>query len=215
MSKQRQRENTEFQLDARNADERRTLIRVLGINVGQVIIAGGVGIAADSTALLGAALDNLGDAAVYIVSLYAVGRSVVAKSRAALLSGVLLTMSGLGLFGEVIRRYVAGSEPIGVAMIVTAIANAASNLICLRLLRSHRREGVHFSASWIFTTNDMVVNTGIALSGAAVMIFKSSLPDLLIGIVVVGIVLKGGWEILKQAREARREGDSASHGQKA
>lgn len=70
-----------------------------------------------------------------MVSLYAVGRTVVAKSRAARLSGVLPIALGLGLFTEVIRRFVAGSEPIGVAMIITALANAATNVINLRLLR--------------------------------------------------------------------------------
>lgn len=196
-------EETEIQLDATNAAERRTLKAVLAINFVQFAIAGTVGIVAHSTGLLGAALDNLGDAAVYLVSLYAVGRTVVAKSRAAQLSGVLLIMLALGLLGEVIRRFVAGSEPIGIAMIITAVANAATNLVSLRLLRSHRERGVHFKASWIFTTNDMIASFGIAASGVAVMLFDSPLPDLLIGLVVVGIVLKGGYEILEHAREAR------------
>ena len=71
------------ELDARNAAERRTLAWVLAINATQFFAAGAVGIVAQSTGLLGAALDNLGDAAVYVVSLYAVGRSVAAKVRAA------------------------------------------------------------------------------------------------------------------------------------
>jgi Co/Zn/Cd efflux system component len=49
----------------------------------------------------------------------------------------------------------------------------------------------------------MVANAGIVLSGALVMILKSPLPDLLIGLVVAGIVLKGGWDILREARAAR------------
>lgn len=200
----------EFELNARNAAERRTLMWVLGINLSQVMIAGAVGIAADSTGLLGAALDNLADAAVYVVSLYAVGRTVVAKSRAARLSGVLLILLALGLFGEVIRRFVTGSDPIGLAMIIAAIVNAASNLLCLRLLRSHREQGVHLKASWIFTTNDMLANLGIVASGIAVMVFGSPLPDLLIGLIVVGIVIWGGWEILEQARAALRAADSPS-----
>jgi Co/Zn/Cd efflux system component len=200
----------EPRLDAENAAERRTLKWVLGINLSQVLLAGVVGVVADSTGLLGAALDNLADAAVYVVSLYAVGRMVAAKARAARLSGVLLIVLALGLLAEVVRRFVTGSEPIGLAMIVTAVVNAATNLFCLRLLRSHREHGVHLKASWIFTTNDMLANLGIVASGVAVMVFKSPLPDLLIGLVVVGIVLKGGWDILGEAREARRTAESGS-----
>lgn len=99
---------------------------------------------------------------------------------------------GLALLVEVLRRFFVGAEPIGIAMIVTAIANAAANPLCLRLLRSRRDQGVHLKASWIFTTNDMLANAGIVISGAAVMFFGSPLPDLLIGLVVGGIVLKGG-----------------------
>jgi Co/Zn/Cd efflux system component len=80
-------EETEVELDASDAAERRTLLWVLGINLCQVLLAGIVGAFAESVGLLGTALDNLGDAAVYIVSLYAVGRSAFA-SRAARLSGV-------------------------------------------------------------------------------------------------------------------------------
>ncbi len=196
-------EETEIRLDARNADERRTLWWVLAINFTQVLVAGVVGLLADSSGLLGAALDNLGDAAVYAVSLYAVGRTVIAQYRVAKLSGILLVFVAFALLVEILRRFFAAAEPIGLAMIATALANAATNLLVLRLLRAHRAHGVHFKASWIFTANDMAVNLGIVLSGVLVMLLKSPIPDLLIGMIVVGVVLKGGWEILVEAREAR------------
>jgi len=103
---------------------------------------------------------------------------------------------------EVLRRFYVGGEPYGLAMIGTAIVNAATNLLCLRLLRTHRNEGVHLKASWIFTTNDTLANLGIAASGVSVMIFRSPTPDLLIGLAIVVVVFKGGLEIL---REAKRE----------
>lgn len=197
-------EKDEIQLDASNKAERKTLKQVLGINMFQVVMAGTVGFIASSTGLLGAALDNLADSAVYIVSLYAVGKGVAAQSRAATLSGVLLLVLGLVLLGEVIRRFIIETEPIGWAMIITAIVNAASNLLALRLLKSQGERGVHMKASMVFTSNDMLVNLGIVLSGVAVMLFNSPLPDLIISLITVGIVLKGGWEILKEARDARR-----------
>lgn len=186
-----------------DAAERRALKWVLAINLTQVAAAGSVGIASDSAGLIGAALDNLSDAAVYAVSLYAVGRTAVAKSRAATLSGVLLMVVAFALAAEIVRRFVGASEPVGIAMIVTAIVNAATNALNLRLLRPHRDRGVHMSASRIFTANDMVVNGGIVVSGIAVATVHSPLPDLLIGLVLVGVVLNGAREILKDAREAR------------
>lgn len=51
-------EETEIRLDARNAEERRALWWVLGINFTQVLVAGAVGVLTDSTGLLGAALET-------------------------------------------------------------------------------------------------------------------------------------------------------------
>lgn len=195
----------DIELDAHDAAQRRTLTKVLAINIGQAIVVGMAGILAASTGLMGAALDNLADGLVYAISIYAVGRTVVAKVRAARLSGVFLLILALGLLVEVIRRFIAGGEPIGMVMILAAIANAATNLVCLRLLQSHREEGVNLQASWIFTTNDMIANAGIAASGVAVMIFKSPLPDLVIGLLVVGIAFKGGLEILEQAKKTNND----------
>jgi len=193
----------EDHLDPHDTAERRTLWWVLSINLAQAVLAGVVGFWALSTGLLGAALDNLADAGVYAVSLYAVGRTVVAKARAADLSGVLLLLLGLGLLFEVVRRFFSGEEPIGLAMIIVAAANAAANLINLRLLQRHRKHGVHMKASWIFTTNDMLSNTGIVVSGIAVMILGAAWPDLLIGLIIASLVLRGGVQILREARKAR------------
>lgn len=193
-------ESDEPSLDPTDAAERRTLLLVLGINFAQFVVAGVVGLIASSTGLLAVALDNLSDSAVYLVSLYAVGRSLETKQWAARLSGILLIALSLGLFVEVLRRFYVGGEPYGIAMIATAIVNAATNLVCLRLLRAHRDEGVHLKASWIFTTNDMLANLGVAASGVAVMIFRSPIPDLLIGLAIVVVVFKGGLEILREAK---------------
>ena len=60
-------------LDASNATDRKILLTVLLINLGQSAAGIGFGVWASSTALMGAGLDNLADASVYAVSLYAVG----------------------------------------------------------------------------------------------------------------------------------------------
>ena len=74
-------------LDASNAADRKILTWVLLINLAQSVAGVGIGLWAASTALIGAGLDNLADASVYALSLYAVGRAVQVKIRAARLSG--------------------------------------------------------------------------------------------------------------------------------
>lgn len=203
-------EQDETELDATNAAQRRTLTWVLLINLAQAVVIGIVGWWANSTGLMGAALDNLADGLVYAVSIYAVARSVLAKERAARLSAIFLWVLATGLLVEVVRRFVVGGEAVGIVMIIAAMANATTNWFCLKLLRSHRKESVNLQASWIFTANDMAANAGIALSGIAVMLFQSPLPDLVIGLVVVVIAFKGGMEIWEKASSANNKEVPAS-----
>ena len=193
-------------LDASNANDRKILRSVLLINLGQSAAGIGIGVWAASTALMGAGLDNLADASVYSVSLYAVGRAAAVKVRAARLSGLLLIGLAVLLLVEVLRRFTGGEEPVGLAMMAMAAVNAALNLVCLRLLRRHRGEDVNFKASAIFTNNDSIVNGAVVLSGVLVMWLGSNVPDLVLGLVVAGIAANGGREILREASEsAERE----------
>src|SRR3546814_18874872 len=105
-----------------------------------------VGLWAESTALIAAALDNLADASGYGVSLYAIGRAAHIKVMAARLSGWLLIGLAFGVLFEAVRRFFGGEAPIGAAMMVMATVNAGLNLVCLRLLSRHRGSDVNFKA---------------------------------------------------------------------
>jgi Co/Zn/Cd efflux system component len=195
-------------LDASQAADRRILWWVLLVNVGQCLAGVAVGLWAASTAVIGAALDNLADASVYAVSLYAVGRAASIKVKAARLSGWLLIGLAAMVAVEVLRRFFGGEAPVGPAMMAMAAINAALNIVCLRLLRRHRGDNVNFKASAIFTSNDSIVNLAIVLSGALVMWWGSNLPDLVLGLVVAVIAANGGREILAEAREAAERAGS-------
>ncbi|THC40210.1 cation transporter [Massilia sp. Mn16-1_5] len=191
-------------LDASQESDRGILWKVLLINLGQCLAGIIGGTWASSTAVIGAGLDNLGDAAVYAVSLYAVGRSATIKKRAAQLSGCLLIGFACLLLVEVVRRFFGGESPLGPAMMAMAAANALLNIYCIRLLKQHRGQDINFKASAIFTNNDSIVNGAIVLSGALVMWMNSNLPDLILGTVVSGIAAKGGYEILSEAKESQQ-----------
>ena len=60
-------------------------------------------------------------------------------------------------------------------------------------------------ASWIFSANDVIANVGVIIGGALVYYFDTRYPDLIIGLVVGFIVLRGGVRILKDARQTRDE----------
>jgi|TARA_A100001391_G_scaffold205467_1_gene207592 Co/Zn/Cd efflux system component len=189
--------------DEIRALDRSTLKWVLSINLGQCVVGVMVGLWAESTALIAAALDNLADASVYGVSLYAIGRAAHIKVMAARLSGWLLIGLAFGVLFEAVRRFFGGEAPIGAAMMVMATVNAGLNLVCLRLLSRHRGSDVNFKASSIFTSNDSIANVGIVISGALVMWLDSNAPDLLLGIAVACVAAHGGKEILEEAAKTK------------
>ncbi len=55
-------------------------------------------------------------------------------------------------------------------------------------------------ASWIFSRSDVIANAGVILAAIFVALTKSRWPDLIIGGAIALIFVKGGFEILREAR---------------
>ena len=183
--------------------ERQTLWILLAINAAMFIGEAIAGWWGESTGLLADSLDMLADASVYGIALYAVGRSRGLQANAATASGVLQIALGLGVLFEVGRRFLYGSDPVSPLMMGVGTLALVANVSCLLLIAKHRKGGVHMRASWIFSTNDVIANLGVIISGALVMSLGSRLPDLLIGALIAVVVVRGGLQILREAKEAR------------
>lgn len=187
------------EMAARNLAERKTLRVLLGINAIMFAVEITTGFLAHSTALLADSLDMLADATVYGISLAAVGGSKAGKIRAALMSGLFqITLAGLVLM-DVVRRLMVGSEPESVWMMGIGAIALLANVYCLFLISKHRQGDVHMRASWIFSRNDVIANLGVILAGVLVFQFNSRLPDLIIGLLITGLVLRGGIDIVREA----------------
>ncbi|WP_235922617.1 cation transporter [Rugamonas aquatica] len=180
-----------------DADEARTLRWLLAINGLMFLVEMAWGLLSESTGLIADSLDMFADAAVYILALYAVGRSVALKRRAAHLAGWLQVILALGAMGEVLHRGVTGSAPESVAMIGIGAVALVANVICLMLIARKRHHGAHMKASYIFSANDVIANLGVVIAGALVTWTGSPYPDLMVGFVISLIVLIGARRILR------------------
>ncbi|MDX8410269.1 MAG: cation transporter [Mariprofundaceae bacterium] len=177
---------------------------LLSINALMFAAEFAMGIVSESTALIADAMDMLADALVYGISLYAIGRAAQVKVKAAQLSGVFQILLGAGVLIEVIRRFILGSEPESLLMVAVGFVALAANVSCLLLIAKYRAGEVHMHASWIFSRNDVIANIGVILAGVLVFSFGSPLPDLVIGLVISMIVMKGGVAIVKDAIAEKR-----------
>lgn len=184
---------------ARNNDvrEAKALKWLLTINAAMFILELGFGFIAQSTGLIADSMDMFADAAVYGISLFAVGKAAHLKLKIAHVSGWLQLVLALSVLIEVLRRFYFGSEPIsGLMMCVGAIALSA-NVMCLILIFKSRNNGSHMKASWIFSANDVLANSGVIIAGGLVAYTGSSMPDLVIGLIISFLVFTGAVRILR------------------
>ncbi len=185
-------------------EERRVLLALLGINAVMFALEIVLGIISESTALIADSLDMLADAAVYGIALYAVGRTLAVKIRAAHLSGVFQIVLGVAVLVDVARRALFGSEPEPAFMIGVGLVALVANVVCVLLLAKHREGEVHMRASWIFSKNDVIANLGVIAGGALVHALDSRFPDLVVGLIIAAVVLRGGIQIVRDAAGERR-----------
>jgi Co/Zn/Cd efflux system component len=183
------------------AKERRILWIVLVINFGFFVIEMTTGLISRSMGLVADSLDMLADAVVYALALFAVGGALATKKRVARFAGYFQIVLALIGFLEVVRRFIGAEQmPDFRTMIVVSSIALVANVVCLILLQSIRSNEAHIKASMIFTSNDVIINTGVIVAGVLVLYLNSSYPDLIIGGIVFLIVARGAWRILKLAR---------------
>ena len=191
----------ECEFEARNQQERKTLLILLIINAVMFVVELIAGVAGDSTALIADSADMLADAGVYGIGLYAIGKSVLIKAHAALVSGVFLVVLAASILLDVVWRSYFGSAPESLLMIVVGSAALVANVTCLLLINKHKGGEVHMRASWIFSKNDVIANVGVIIGGLLVAWLHSPYPDL----IIASVVLRGGIHIIADSQRTKHD----------
>ena len=181
--------------------QRNVLWWVLGINFGFFLLEMIFGWLSNSMGLVADSLDMLADAFVYGLSLFVVGSAFSFKKRIAGMSGYIqMSLAILG-FLEIVRRFIGYSDvPEFKTMIIVATMALIANGISLRLIQTAKSDEPHMKASYIFTSNDIIINIGIIIAGVLVYLTTSRIPDLVIGTIVFIIVIRGAFRILSLAK---------------
>ncbi len=181
-----------------SGNQAKALKLVLLINASLFLIESIAGYLAGSIGLFADSLDMLADAIVYGLSLLVISGSRALKTRIATMSGFM--QLSLGIFGliECLKRTVLGTEvPEYSTMILISFLAMAGNLMSMRILQKQQSDEPHMQASMIFTSTDVLVNAGVIIAGLLTLYFGSMYPDLVIGCIVFGFVLRGAFRILK------------------
>ena len=182
--------------------QRRILSIALALNATMFVVGLVAGLIAQSTGLIADSLDMFADAVAYGIALAAFNRGLGFKARAATMSGRVLLTLGAGVLLDSIRRGIFGSAPESHVMMGVASISLVVNATVLYLLGSYRNQGVHLRATWIFTKVDVIANLAVILAGVIIWLTHFRFIDLVVGAAIGLYVIKEGFEILGEAREA-------------
>ncbi len=159
------------------------------------------GLIVHSMGLVADSLDELADAFVYALSIYAIAGTAITKKRIARSSGVLQLLLAVWGFTEIVRRFIGDEPPPNfIIMIALSCVALAGNAASLYFLRKSKTQEVHIKATQIFTSNDVIVNIGVMAAAVLVAVLQSKIPDLVVGAIVLVIVLRGAVKIFKLAK---------------
>ena len=190
---------TEIERLAADAGQRRVLVTVLVINAAMFVIEFGAGLVAGSTALMADASDMLGDALVYGLSIYALGRSARWKAGAAMVKGMLILLLGIGIVINIVVKLQSGVPPSSALMLAFGGLALAANLVCFRLLWRFRHQDVNMASTFECSRNDLISNVGVLIAAGAVAGFHAAWPDILIGSVMALWFMRSAFRVLGQA----------------
>jgi Co/Zn/Cd efflux system component len=158
------------------------------------------GAAAGSAALQADALDFFGDAANYAISLGVAGMALSWRSRASLLKGATMIGFAMWVLASTVWHAFQGTLPRAEVMGVVGIAALVANAGVALMLYRFRTGDANMRSVWICSRNDAIGNAAVLLAAAGVFGSQTGWPDIVVAAIMGGLGLRGGWQIVAQAR---------------
>lgn len=199
-----------------DARYRRVLWIVLAINAAMFGVEVVAGIAAGSAALQADALDFLGDAGNYGISLAVAGMALRYRARAALAKGATMAAFGLWVTGTILWHLVHGTVPEAATMGLVGAVALVANAACFALLWRFRAGDSDQRSVWVCSRNDVLGNLAVLVAALGVLGVGTGWPDLVVAGVMAALALQGAAVVIRLARAelrsatARPDGDAGA-----
>src|SRR4029450_7507398 len=187
---------------------RRVLWAVLTINAVMFLVEIGAGLGAGSAALQADALDFLGDAANYGISLFVVGMALRYRAMAALAKGGTMGLFGLWVIGAALWHAAHGTLPSAFTMGAVGFAALLANAASFGLLGAYRGGDANMRSAWVCTRNDVLGNLAGLVAAAGVFGTGTGWPDVIVAAIMASLALQGAWLVVNQSLKELRSNAS-------
>lgn len=182
----------------------------LGLNAAMFAVELGAGLAAGSVALQADALDFLGDAANYGISLLVLGMALPWRAGAALLKGASMGLFGLWVIAVGLWHAVAGTLPDHGIMGAVALLALAVNVGVAVLLFRFRGGDANLRSVWLCSRNDALGNLAVLAAASGVFATGRGWPDLAVSAFMAALALTASAQVLRQSLAELRAGRPAA-----
>jgi Co/Zn/Cd efflux system component len=179
--------------------QRRVLIIVLLINALMFVVEFSAGVVARSSALQADAVDMLGDAFVYGLSLFAIDRGARWQAGAALAKGGVLLLFFIIVLVDVALKLIHGVPPSSGLMLIFGSMALLANVTCLALLWRFRRLNINMWSTFECSRNDVIANVGVLVAAAGVWVSGSGWPDIAVGLIIALLFGRSAVRVIGQA----------------
>lgn len=152
--------------ELRDKRYKRVLWIALAINavmfVGEMV----AGLAANSSSLQADALDFLGDAANYGISLFVASKVLRLRAIAALIKGSTMGLFGIWVLGSTVWHAMSDSLPHAETMGIVGFIALVANFTVLWMLWAYRTGDSNMRSVWLCSRNDVIGNIAVIFAGA-------------------------------------------------
>lgn len=197
--------------DGMSSEYKQRLWIVIALNALMFTVEMGAGRIAESQALQADALDFLGDALTYGLSLAVIGASVRARTNAALFKGISLLLVGLWVLGSTLYRVFYSTVPAAEIMGWIGALALLVNCVSVLLLIRFKDGDANVRSVWLCSRNDAIGNVAVLFAALGVWGTASGWPDVLVAGIMASLFLSSAFQIITQALRERRTPSNQQH----
>jgi len=169
---------------------------VLTINAVMFVVLMAAALWGKTAALFADSFDNLGDAATYAISLWAVGKGASEKAKVSLFKGVLILAAACAILINVVYKFLDPQIPVFEIMGLFSALALVANLVCLALLWRHRSDDLNMESVWHCSRNDIATNISVFIAAGLVWYFNSWWPDVIVAGCLAILLFSSAFKII-------------------